>query len=49
MTDFEASREGVDDLVRLKVIVDEYLTAKIRILGRGRGFGGAGPSFRYGL
>jgi hypothetical protein len=35
MADFEAFREGVDYLVRLEVVIDEYLTAKIGILGRG--------------
>jgi hypothetical protein len=35
MTDFEAFRKRVDDLVRLEVIIDEDLTAKIGLLGRG--------------
>lgn len=29
MTDFKAFREGIDDLIRLEVIVDKYLTAEI--------------------
>lgn len=35
MTDLEAFCEGVDDLVRLEVVVDEYLSAEIGLLGRG--------------
>jgi len=34
-TDFEAFREGVDNLVRLEVIVDKYLTAEIGLPARG--------------
>jgi hypothetical protein len=35
IADFKALREGVDDLVRLEVVVDKYLTAEIGFLRRG--------------
>lgn len=35
MTDFDGFCEGVNDLVCLEVVVDEYLTAKIALLGGG--------------
>jgi hypothetical protein len=46
MTDLKAPGERVDDLIRLEMIIDKYLTAMIGVHARGCGIGVEGVVFR---